>query len=327
MDDGPNDATRSYVARSYALSGKIMLSAIVILFTVVLLIFFLHIYARWFLTRSRRRHNTRHGRPRTHLVFTSSDPAASANTVSAPSPGLDASVLKAIPTFVYSSATHDQVLECAVCLSEFEENEKGRLLPRCKHSFHIDCIDMWFHSHSTCPLCRAPVNPEIESPPRKIEAAVDVEVVISVGVGEPPETQVVPSTGRCPECRYHENEMNRMPSSTNSSSPSAAADSSSSSLGNRRKPFELVGVSIEVPRRNNEAFRGMMEEEVGVDSPGGGQGFKSPGSRILSLKMILSRDRRAALSPSSAAIVQSCNSSVTESNDLERSEEGQQRPR
>ncbi|KAH9292280.1 hypothetical protein KI387_042534, partial [Taxus chinensis] len=46
-------------------------------------------------------------------------------------------------------------MDCAVCLSEFTENEKGRILPKCKHSFHIECIDMWFHSHSTCPLCRS----------------------------------------------------------------------------------------------------------------------------------------------------------------------------
>ena len=49
------------------------------------------------------------------------------------------------------------VLECAVCLCEFEAYEKGRFLPSCHHSFHIDCIDMWFISHSTCPLCRTPV--------------------------------------------------------------------------------------------------------------------------------------------------------------------------
>ena len=45
--------------------------------------------------------------------------------------------------------------ECAVCISEFQENEQGRILPLCGHSFHTECIDMWLYSHSTCPLCRA----------------------------------------------------------------------------------------------------------------------------------------------------------------------------
>nr|GMN72956.1 hypothetical protein TIFTF001_054247 [Ficus carica]GMN72967.1 hypothetical protein TIFTF001_054250 [Ficus carica] len=47
--------------------------------------------------------------------------------------------------------------ECAVCLSAFEEGEEVRKLPRCRHCFHADCIDMWLYSHSDCPLCRTPV--------------------------------------------------------------------------------------------------------------------------------------------------------------------------
>ncbi|KAF6151135.1 hypothetical protein GIB67_002387 [Kingdonia uniflora] len=49
--------------------------------------------------------------------------------------------------------------ECAVCLCVFEEGEDVRQLPRCKHSFHAPCIDMWLYSHSDCPLCRAIVAP------------------------------------------------------------------------------------------------------------------------------------------------------------------------
>lgn len=45
-------------------------------------------------------------------------------------------------------------LECAVCLSDLVDGDKARVLPRCNHGFHVDCIDMWFQSHSTCPLCR-----------------------------------------------------------------------------------------------------------------------------------------------------------------------------
>ncbi|KAB2597485.1 RING-H2 finger protein ATL54-like [Pyrus ussuriensis x Pyrus communis] len=47
--------------------------------------------------------------------------------------------------------------DCSVCLSEFEEDESLRLLPKCSHAFHIPCIDTWLRSHKNCPLCRAPI--------------------------------------------------------------------------------------------------------------------------------------------------------------------------
>ncbi|KAF3530894.1 hypothetical protein DY000_02042742 [Brassica cretica] len=56
---------------------------------------------------------------------------------------------------IRSNVTHKDPIDCAVCLSEFEDGEPGRVLPSCKHAFHVECIDMWFHSHSTCPLCRS----------------------------------------------------------------------------------------------------------------------------------------------------------------------------
>ncbi|KAG1371680.1 E3 ubiquitin-protein ligase [Cocos nucifera] len=52
--------------------------------------------------------------------------------------------------------------ECSVCLSVFVDGEDVRQLPRCKHSFHAPCIDMWLYSHSNCPVCRADV---LEPPP------------------------------------------------------------------------------------------------------------------------------------------------------------------
>ncbi|KAI3805698.1 hypothetical protein L1987_28301 [Smallanthus sonchifolius] len=55
--------------------------------------------------------------------------------------------------------------ECSVCLSVFEDGEEMRKLPRCNHSFHATCIDMWLYSHFDCPLCRAPVVEPSPPPP------------------------------------------------------------------------------------------------------------------------------------------------------------------
>ncbi|KAL3832819.1 hypothetical protein ACJIZ3_007555 [Penstemon smallii] len=46
--------------------------------------------------------------------------------------------------------------ECAVCLSEFEANEQLRFLP-CSHVFHAECVDSWFLTSRTCPLCRSAI--------------------------------------------------------------------------------------------------------------------------------------------------------------------------
>ncbi|CAM6015716.1 unnamed protein product, partial [Sphagnum balticum] len=129
--------------------------AVAVLFAAVVFIICLHIYAKWFwrhqgavlgMTRSssswrRRRRQT---------------------------------VVESLPTFVYKktvfpqeitdmseslSQLQQQELECAVCLEEFEENEMGRTLPKCAHSYHVECIDMWLYSHSNCPICRASARP------------------------------------------------------------------------------------------------------------------------------------------------------------------------
>ena len=43
---------------------------------------------------------------------------------------------------------------CAICLADFTDGDKIRVLPKCNHEFHVDCIDKWLLSHSSCPTCR-----------------------------------------------------------------------------------------------------------------------------------------------------------------------------
>jgi hypothetical protein len=43
---------------------------------------------------------------------------------------------------------------CAICLEEFQDKERVRVLP-CKHKFHGDCVIPWLtERHCTCPLCK-----------------------------------------------------------------------------------------------------------------------------------------------------------------------------
>ncbi|GLJ42589.1 hypothetical protein SUGI_0882800 [Cryptomeria japonica] len=67
--------------------------------------------------------------------------------------GLEDSVIQSIPIFSYKE--QDGILDCAICLSEFQDGETLRLLPKCSHAFHVHCIDVWLQSNSNCPMCRA----------------------------------------------------------------------------------------------------------------------------------------------------------------------------
>jgi hypothetical protein len=42
---------------------------------------------------------------------------------------------------------------CSICLIEFERGEETRLTP-CSHRYHRDCIDNWWESKMSCPICR-----------------------------------------------------------------------------------------------------------------------------------------------------------------------------
>lgn len=93
--------------------------------------------------------NNNHEQPPWHVVV--------------PTTGLDESLIKSIAVFKYSKKDHGFVVDrknndcCSVCLSEFQDGESVRLLPKCNHAFHLPCIDTWLKSHSNCPLCRASI--------------------------------------------------------------------------------------------------------------------------------------------------------------------------
>ncbi|PKU70109.1 RING-H2 finger protein ATL73 [Dendrobium catenatum] len=68
--------------------------------------------------------------------------------------GLKKSNLRRIPVATYRSNTNILTTECQICLVDFIEGEKVRVLPSCNHIFHVRCIDIWLSSHSSCLTCR-----------------------------------------------------------------------------------------------------------------------------------------------------------------------------
>ncbi|XP_023533032.1 RING-H2 finger protein ATL16-like [Cucurbita pepo subsp. pepo] len=79
--------------------------------------------------------------------------------------GLEQSMIGQIPTFRFEKDDEGSGLYgCVVCLSEFQENEMLRVLPKCSHTFHLDCIDVWLQSNSNCPLCRTSISGTTKPP-------------------------------------------------------------------------------------------------------------------------------------------------------------------
>ncbi|CAL5214557.1 unnamed protein product [Lathyrus oleraceus] len=70
--------------------------------------------------------------------------------------GIKKKALKKFPKVIYSTELKLPGLdsECVICLSEFINGEKVRILPKCNHGFHVRCIDKWLKEHSSCPKCR-----------------------------------------------------------------------------------------------------------------------------------------------------------------------------
>ena len=145
--------------------ANVLLAAVAALSAAVAFVAALHLYARCLL---QRRAALAEGNPRV-IVLRRPPPdgyeleVVSAGACGQGAAGLDAKALRALPVFTWESAKvgeeggvaaveHDG--QCAVCLGEMEDGELGRLLPACRHVFHVECIDTWLGVSSTCPVCR-----------------------------------------------------------------------------------------------------------------------------------------------------------------------------
>nr|XP_043624345.1 RING-H2 finger protein ATL67-like [Erigeron canadensis] len=69
--------------------------------------------------------------------------------------GLDQCVINTYPKFPYSKSGKKNDNLCAICLCEYKEGEMMRMLPDCKHFFHLTCVDAWLKLNATCPVCRS----------------------------------------------------------------------------------------------------------------------------------------------------------------------------
>ncbi|PUZ75040.1 hypothetical protein GQ55_1G115800 [Panicum hallii var. hallii] len=112
-------------------------------------------------------------------------------TAGAARPGHPCAQVDAPPAFAFrcpleagGGAGEASSVVCSVCLEDVRGGEMVRQVPACRHVFHVGCIDMWLHSHRTCPMCRCVV-PLPEKVATK-EAVAAAEALASSDVHELP---------------------------------------------------------------------------------------------------------------------------------------------
>ncbi|KAB5564626.1 hypothetical protein DKX38_004680 [Salix brachista] len=66
-------------------------------------------------------------------------------------------IINKLPVVLFDEELRTKDSQCCVCLGDFEIKEELLQIPSCKHVFHINCIQHWLYSNSTCPLCRCDV--------------------------------------------------------------------------------------------------------------------------------------------------------------------------
>ncbi|KAK6142765.1 hypothetical protein DH2020_023113 [Rehmannia glutinosa] len=85
--------------------------------------------------------------------------------------GLDQAVINSYPKLVFTRRNgnwgNDTV--CSICLCEYRESEMLRMLPDCRHCFHVMCVDAWLKLNASCPVCRnSPLPTPLSTPLQEV---------------------------------------------------------------------------------------------------------------------------------------------------------------
>ncbi|KAK7274290.1 hypothetical protein RIF29_15373 [Crotalaria pallida] len=92
--------------------------------------------------------------------------------------GLEPNVINSYPRFQYNSndvaaasaaggVGHDAT--CSICLCEYKDSEMLRMMPECRHYFHLGCLDAWLKLNGSCPVCRnSPLPTPVSTPLQEV---------------------------------------------------------------------------------------------------------------------------------------------------------------
>ncbi|XP_022038689.1 RING-H2 finger protein ATL58 isoform X2 [Helianthus annuus] len=81
-------------------------------------------------------------------------PSSASNALSAVELGVKKELREMLPVVVFKESFSVTDTICSVCLGDYQAEDRLQQIPACKHAFHVECIDNWLSTHTTCPLCR-----------------------------------------------------------------------------------------------------------------------------------------------------------------------------
>lgn len=87
-----------------------------------------------------------------------------------PNQGLPQEFLDTLDRVDKKSLKKDDI--CPICTTPYLENQYPLVVKlRCGHRFDLECVEIWFKEHSSCPMCRQGA----EKPKKPVETHDDEE--------------------------------------------------------------------------------------------------------------------------------------------------------
>ncbi|KAG2662615.1 RING-H2 finger protein ATL16-like [Panicum virgatum] len=176
--------------------------------------------------------------------------------------GLEQAIIQALPAFRYRKAIKNAAAaadsasptsECAVCLGEFEDEERVRMLPACLHVFHADCIDTWLQGSANCPLCRAAITCHCLLPPLDLHQLPRPDEVA---------IQVIPTTEQGEEATRAQQQQQASTAMASSESAGDTTTDQQASSDKRRKSSSNAWRDIDISSKADESITERRDRDV-----------------------------------------------------------------
>ncbi|XP_062021879.1 RING-H2 finger protein ATL7-like [Rosa rugosa] len=111
--------------------------------------------------------------------------------------GLQKEHREMLPIVVYNESFSVRDTQCAVCLGDYQADDRLQQIPACGHTFHIACIDSWLSMHTTCPLCRLSLLSSHKSQNESPDVTLELSHASSVAENDAP--SLAPTPQACEE--------------------------------------------------------------------------------------------------------------------------------